>query len=190
MRLDRAPGKVLCQDRRSVGCGMGITVTDALVVMGRTSLCSRVDRAGEPAAAAQVPLPQVVFQFLPDVSVFMEGLEFFLFQPAALEVDVFREREFVVRQNKGLADLALGDQSRMVLRIDQDVHGTAAAPPVPSPIRMTAAQKNGNTQGNGGNQDERAAVCRRRPPRRQTGPTNTAKATRMRPSRKDGVVKK
>lgn len=71
----------------------------------------------------------------------MEGLEFFLFQPAALEVDVFREREFVVRQNKGLADLALGDQSRMVLRIDQDVHGTAAAPPRAVPIRMTAAKR-------------------------------------------------
>ena len=86
----------------------------------------------------------------------MEGLEFFLFQPAALEVDVFREREFVVRQNKGLADLALGDQSRMVLRIDQDVHGTAAAPPRAVPDQDDGRQKNGNTQGNGGNQDEQA----------------------------------
>lgn len=44
MRLDRAPGKVLCKTGAPSGCGMGITVTAALVVMGRVSLCSRVDR--------------------------------------------------------------------------------------------------------------------------------------------------
>ncbi len=141
--------------------------------------------AGEPFSPAFFPLPRRAFY-----GFFLNGAAR-LAHACSGDAGVFRQLKCIVQQDGGLANLVLGDQGGVVLRINLDKNFPAARP-----SRAVSGQ-NQEQQKKGKNPTEMAGISRNSlcllpagaHRNRLSGPTSTAKMISSSPSVVDGAEK-
>ena len=104
--------------------------------------------AGEPFSPAFFPLPSRAFY-----GFFLNGAAR-LAHACSGDAGVFRQLKCIVQQDGGLANLVLGDQGGVVLRINLDKNFPAARPSRAVSGQNQEQQKKGKSHGNGRDQQE------------------------------------